>query len=107
MSIFKNNNIIGWRRNLKIRGKPDFVFRHRKIVVFVDGCFWHGHRCRNTEPKDNDEYWRAKIGGNKKRDEEITAFWEKKGWKVIRIWECELKNKNREKLIEKLDPFSI
>jgi DNA mismatch endonuclease (patch repair protein) len=92
IQIFKAHKIIGWRRNFKLFGKPDFVFPKRRIAVFVDGCFWHGHDCRNTKPKDNQEYWQKKIERNQKRDSEVTrVLTEKKKWRVIRIWECKLK----------------
>ena len=80
-------------------GHPDFVFLNKKIAIFVDGCFWHGHDCRNTKPKDNQEYWDKKRERNMKHDKEITEYFENRGWTVIRIWECELKNK---KALEKL-----
>ncbi len=91
IQIFKDNNIHGWRRNYKVKGHPDFVFLNKKIALFVDGCFWHGHDCRNTKPKDNSEYWREKRDRNIKHDKEITRYFENRGWMVIRIWECELK----------------
>jgi DNA mismatch endonuclease, patch repair protein len=90
--FFKAYQIRGWRRNLKLFGKPDFVFPSKKIVVFADGCFWHGHNCRNTKPKDNKNYWEDKIKHNKQRDEVVTTHLTKNGWKVIRLWECKLKN---------------
>ena len=93
IQIFKENNIHGWRRNYKVKGHPDFVFLDKRIAVFVDGCFWHGHDCRNTRPKDNEDYWAKKRERNIKHDKEITEYFEKRGWIVIRIWECELKNK--------------
>ena len=93
IQIFKENNIHGWRRNYKVKGHPDFVFLDKRIAVFVDGCFWHGHDCRNTRPKDNEDYWAKKRERNIKHDKEITEDFEKRGWIVIRIWECELKNK--------------
>lgn len=102
IKIFKENGIIGWRRNYKVKGHPDFVFPDKKIAIFVDGCFWHGHDCRNTRPADNAEYWRKKRERNMRHDKEITALFENRGWTVIRIWECELKKKNFEILKEKL-----
>lgn len=56
IEIFKENGITGWRRNYPVKGHPDFVFPKKKIAVFVDGCFWHGHDCRNTRPADHQEY---------------------------------------------------
>ena len=91
IQIFKENNIHGWRRNYKVKGHPDFVFLDRRIAVFVDGCFWHGHNCRNTKPKDNQNYWSQKRERNIRHDKEISELFENRGWKVIRIWECELK----------------
>ena len=102
IKIFKENGIIGWRRNYKVKGHPDFVFPDKKIAIFVDGCFWHGHDCRNTRPADNAEYWQKKRERNMRHDKEITALFENRGWTVIRIWECELKKKNFERLKEKL-----
>ncbi|MDR0507345.1 MAG: very short patch repair endonuclease [Dysgonamonadaceae bacterium] len=100
ITFFKENNIKGWRRNYKLFGKPDFTFPKHKTVIFVDGCFWHGHDCRNTRPKDNADYWQKKRERNIKRDRNVTETLQNKGWKVIRIWECELKNERllKEKL---------
>lgn len=94
LKLFKDNGITGWRRNYPVVGHPDFVFPQYKIAVFVDGCFWHGHDCRNTRPQNNKEYWQKKRERNIRRDQEITARFESRGWKVLRIWECELR-KNR------------
>ena len=102
IEIFKELHIIGWRRTYPLIGKPDFVFPKKRIVIFVDGCFWHGHDCRNVTPSDNAEFWEAKRLYNKKHDEEVTQTLVQKNWTVIRIWECELKKKNREVLLEKI-----
>ncbi len=91
IEFFKREKIKGWRRNYKLFGKPDFVFLKTKTAIFVDGCFWHGHDCRNTIPKDNKEYWESKIGKNIQRDKQVTDNLITKGWHVIRLWECELK----------------
>lgn len=61
ITYFKENSVIGWRRNYKVYGKPDFAFLKLRIAIFVDGCFWHGHSCRNTKPEQNKEYWQRKI----------------------------------------------
>ena len=103
--VFRENNISGWRRNYKVKGHPDFVFLEKKIAIFVDGCFWHGHDCRNTTPSDNKEYWDRKRQRNIQHDKEVTAIFEARGWTVIRIWECELKKKNAEILMKKLEPL--
>ena len=103
IEIFKELHIIGWRRMYPLIGKPDFVFPKKRIIVFVDGCFLHGHNCRNVKPSDNAEFWEAKRMYNKKHDEEVTNTLELKIWTVIRIWECELKNKNRDILMLKIE----
>lgn len=92
IKYFKANSIKGWRRNFNLFGKPDFVFPLIRTAVFVDGCFWHGHNCRNTKPKDNEDYWQQKISRNKIRDKIVSKTLKSKGWTVIRIWECQLKN---------------
>ena len=103
IAFFKENGIIGWRRNYDVKGHPDFVFLEKRVAVFVDGCFWHGHDCRNTKPDNNKEYWQKKREANMKHDKEITALFELRGWTVVRIWECELKQGHTDKLVEKLD----
>ena len=102
IQYFDAHHIIGWRRHYGVKGHPDFVFLDRRIAIFVDGCFWHGHDCRNTRPADNSEYWVKKRQRNMDHDRAVTAMIEKRGWTVIRIWECEFKKKNAEKLAEKL-----
>lgn len=102
IQVFREQGINGWRRGYPVKGHPDFVFLKKRIAVFVDGCFWHGHNCRNTHPKENEEFWSKKIGANIEHDKTITEMFESKGWTVIRIWECELKRKNRDMLYNKL-----
>ena len=91
IEIFKLHHITGWRRNSNLVGHPDFIFPKNRIAVFADGCFWHGHNCRNVTPSENAEYWQNKIKRNKARDKAITKELTAKGWKVVRIWECEIK----------------
>lgn len=105
LEIFKELRITGWRRTYPLVGKPDFVFPKKRIVVFVDGCFWHGHDCRNVTPKENAAFWDAKRAYNKQHDQIVTETLESKNWSVIRIWECELKKKNREILSNKIRPL--
>lgn len=102
IKYFKENNIHGWRRGYKVKGHPDFVFLNKKIAIFVDGCFWHGHDCRNTRPSNNKDFWQNKRKQNILHDKEITKRLESRGWTVIRIWECELKKKNQDLLLKKL-----
>ena len=102
IKYFKENDIHGWHRGYKVKGHPDFVFLDYKIAIFVDGCFWHGHDCRNTRPSENAEFWQKKRERNMLHDREITALVEARGWTVIRIWECELSKKNENTLVKKL-----
>lgn len=99
IKFFRDNNIRGWRRTYPLFGKPDFVFPKKKVAIFLDGCFWHGHDCRNTKPENNKGYWTQKIGRNQKRDLQVSDYLNNKMWKVIRIWECQLKYSEHIKLI--------
>lgn len=84
---------IYFAKNVKtIIGKPDIVFRRKKVAVFIDSDFWHGHPQRFIMPKTNTEYWEKKIARNKKRDKEVTEQLQKDGWKVIRLWEYDIKH---------------
>ena len=103
INFFRENRISGWKRHYDVKGHPDFVFLDKRVAIFVDGCFWHGHDCRNTRPATNVEYWQAKRIRNVERDKNVTALFQHRGWQVIRIWECELSKKNRHILIGKLD----
>jgi DNA mismatch endonuclease (patch repair protein) len=82
---------IYFAKNVKsIFGKPDFVFRKKKLVVFVDSDFWHGHPRRCIMPKSNRRYWNSKIKRNKLRDKEASKVLTQDGWLVLRIWEYDL-----------------
>lgn len=88
---------MGYRYRLhyaKLPGKPDLVFPGRKKVIFVHGCFWHGHEgCKKaTIPKTRVEYWKPKLEENKKRDREKQIELEDMGWDFLTIWQCELKD---------------
>lgn len=91
LKFFKQYKIIGWRRKFDLYGKPDFVFPAQRLAVFVDGCFWHGHNCRNTSPSSNENFWLKKFAWNKERDLKVNSILKKKGWKVVRVWECTLR----------------
>jgi len=84
--------IKGWRvRPANLVGRPDFVFSVRRIALFTDGCFWHGcPRCGHI-PHTNRAYWKAKIARNKKRDSKIARALRNLGYRVTRVWECQLR----------------
>lgn len=76
-------------------GSPDIVLPKYKIVIFIHGCFWHGHtQCKKSiTPKTNLAFWESKIGKNKKRDRKSKSDLRKLGWSIITVWDCELRNK--------------
>jgi DNA mismatch endonuclease (patch repair protein) len=89
-----HNNIRGYRLHLKkVHGTPDISFPGDKIAIFINGCFWHRcPYCQLQLPKSNKEFWKKKFDGNIKRDKRKFDLLEKEEWKVIVIWECQLKN---------------
>ena len=77
-------------------GRPDIVLRSRKTLVFVNGCFWHGHDCHGTRlPKSNRRFWNAKIKANMARDARNLAECRRLGWRVLVVWECALRGRGR------------
>ena len=85
-------------------GKPDLVLPKYRTVIFIHGCFWHGHNnCKYyVVPKTKTEWWLNKINGNKANDTKALKALKKEGWTVITIWECDLKPKKAEKTLERL-----
>jgi len=91
--LLREHALNGWRRQHPVSGTPDFCWPRQKVALFVDGCFWHGcPRCYKS-PKSNIRYWNAKVAGNRKRDRRIDSLLRRKGWAVVRIWECRLSDK--------------
>lgn len=84
-----------YRIHYKLTGKPDIVFTKKKIVIFVNGCFWHGHKnCKESHiPKTNSKFWKEKILKNIDRDYKNEKELTKSGWKVLTFWECSLEKK--------------
>ena len=100
--LLRQQSITGWRRQSRLIGKPDIVFPKQKVAVFLDGCFWHGHPCRNISPKLHRSYWQQKIRSNMDRDKRINRMLRSQNWKVIRIWECKIKSTSPDKLLRSL-----
>jgi len=105
---------MGYRFSLRrkdLPGRPDIVLPKYDTVVFVHGCFWHGHEgCRRAaRPETNSRFWKDKIEGNIKRDRENNTKLEELGWYVITIWQCELKDEGavREKLSQLLRGVAV
>lgn len=95
---------IRYRKNPKgFFGKPDLLNKTRKIVFFIDSCFWHGCKKHCRMPSANQKYWKNKIERNQERDKEVSKFYKQKNWKVIRIWEHDIKDgKNLKKIIQRI-----
>ena len=94
-----------YRKNdVRLPGKPDIILPKYKTVIFVNGCFWHGHNgCRYfVWPKSNEEFWKNKIESNISRDDMNFNLLRQLGWNVIIIWECELKKAVRQKTFGEL-----
>lgn len=94
-----------YRKNVKkLPGCPDIVLPKYKTAIFVNGCFWHKHDCpRFVWPSSNQDYWRPKILRNVERDQLMRQELEALGWKVIVVWECELKKKVRDTRLAELE----
>ena len=89
--LLRAEKITGWRSHQDLPGKPDFVFRHYRVAVFVDGCFWHGCPTCYRMPEDNRPYWSEKVKRNRERDKRRARELKALGWRVVRIWEHSLK----------------
>ncbi|MDY7010281.1 MAG: DNA mismatch endonuclease Vsr [Planctomycetota bacterium] len=89
---------VRYRRNVKsLLGQPDFVVSSVKTVIFVHGCFWHGHTdCKRAKlPETNRAFWIGKIAKNRRRDARTARLLRKRGWHVMTIWQCRLRNPDR------------
>ncbi|MFP7298729.1 very short patch repair endonuclease [Neobacillus niacini] len=80
-----------FRKNANLFGKPDISIKKYKIVIFIDSCFWHCCPIHGNMPKSNKDYWEKKLERNKLRDIEVNHYYFDKGWKILRVWEHEIK----------------
>lgn len=95
---------MGYRFRLQrkdLPGKPDIVLPKYKTIIFVHGCFWHGHDCKmgKNRPKSNSEYWENKINNNIDRDKKNISLLNNYGWNVLIVWECQIRNTEKLKNI--------
>ena len=113
--ILRAEGLAGWRRHRLLVGgrvapawkvRPDFVFPLRRWAVFVDGCFWHGCPRHGTRPAGNAAFWRRKFAANRARDRRNTRQLRTAGWRVLRLWEHELRPSARARLLRKLRRFA-
>jgi DNA mismatch endonuclease, patch repair protein len=100
--VFRSQRIVGWRRNQRVFGRPDFVFPKERIAIFVDGCFWHQCPKHCNQPSTNAEFWLRKFEINRLRDHLVNRELRLQGWMVVRIWEHELRVDHRSKLLKRL-----
>ena len=88
----------------KLKGSPDIVLKKHNTVVFVHGCFWHGHessRCKIARmPKSNTKFWKTKITNNQTRDMKNKRLLTKQGWKIITVWECNLRGRKKDRTLQ-------
>ncbi len=102
-------HVLGYRyvlHDARLPGTPDLVFPARRKVIFVHGCFWHGHRCsRGFRPTSNAPYWAAKIERNRQRDREANRALRRLGWDVLVVFECALKPRRLPILLTRLVAF--
>ena len=91
MELLRANHITGWRRRWPLLGRPDFVFLASRVALFVDGCFWHGCPKHYIKPKNNRAFWKRKLDANRARDRQVNRELRRKGWRVVRIWEHDLR----------------
>lgn len=102
-SLFRSAGVSGWRRQGRgLPGTPDFVFAREGVVVFVDGCFWHGCPRCYREPRSNVEFWRRKVGGNRRRDARQRRALNRLGWSVVRVWEHSVRE-SPESVVRRVD----
>jgi DNA mismatch endonuclease (patch repair protein) len=110
--VFRSEGYVGWRRQRTVQGRrragatwrvrPDFLFPARRLALFVDGCFWHGCPRHATRPQGNRGFWLRKFRQNGERDRRNGRDLRAAGWRVVRLWEHELKPKARPALLRKL-----
>jgi DNA mismatch endonuclease (patch repair protein) len=97
--VRKTLHQLGYRylvNDKRLPGSPDIVFPSRRCVMFVHGCFWHGHRCKHRRivPKTNTAFWSVKIRGNRSRDARKRRELRKLGWSVLEVWQCQVSAAN-------------
>jgi DNA mismatch endonuclease (patch repair protein) len=94
-NLLRADRITGWRRHTKLPGRPDFSFRKQRVVIFVDGCFWHRCPRHSNLPANNADFWLKKLTGNQERDRVVSKELRSRGWRVVRLWEHEFRQPRR------------
>lgn len=92
----------------RLPGRPDLVFRRYRAVIFVHGCFWHGHRCPMSRmPQSRTEYWQKKIRRNRERDQQAVEALSEAGWRSLTVWECAVRRTDSARLAEVFDEITL
>jgi DNA mismatch endonuclease (patch repair protein) len=102
IEVLRTAGIVGWRRRARLLGSPDFVWRHKRVALFVDGCFWHGCPRHARLPKSRKGFWVPKLTRTKERDRVVSRALRSAGWTVVRIWEHDLAQDREERLLARL-----
>ncbi len=102
IKLLRAGKISGWRRDVKVLGRPDIAFPKQRIAIFVDGCFWHGCKKHRGIPVQNREFWTSKIERNTSRDKQVGRGLKKLNWQIIRIWEHDLNGKKDTHILKRL-----
>lgn len=102
LKLLRLRAISGWRRQMPLFGKPDFVFPNHRLAVFADGCFWHSCPKHKTQPASNVLFWKTKLARNRTRDRLVSRTLRHKGWRVLRIWQHELSRRNEKRLVRRI-----
>lgn len=89
--ILRRFHVTGWRRHFSVPGRPDFAFPAAKVALFIDGCFWHGCQRHARTPRSNRGYWGPKLARNRRRDRRVGSELRERGWRVLRVWEHDLR----------------
>jgi DNA mismatch endonuclease, patch repair protein len=110
MMVRRLTHSLGYRYRLHdcdLPGRPDMVFRSRRKVIFVHGCFWHRHHCSLGDrlPKSRLEFWQPKLDENRRRDARVLRALREKGWSILIIWECETAKTGMDRLAARLTQF--
>lgn len=100
--VLRRNGISGWRRHARLFGKPDFIFPKQRVALFVDGCFWHCCPKHSSRPVMNRTFWDKKLARNRNRDKLVVRTLKRKGWKVLRVWQHELRENGERKLVRRI-----
>lgn len=100
--ILRKYGITGWRRHLPFPGRPDFAFPLLRLAIFVDGCFWHMCPFHSSMPVRNRSFWEGKLTMNVIRDRRARRRLRAAGWKVIRIWQHELRPTNQRRCVRRI-----